>query len=173
MTALRFRAAYRETSLHDAMVLDCGGCGGLFLPKHVVMELSRPDGKDLRLAFPRRQRVAETEVRYLVCPVCAGRMNRTQFVKSSGVIVDVCKEDGIWFDAGEVNAVIELVESGGLERAERLKAAEQAAEIAKLQAQWRAEREAGERATWSGRQHVHLTDGERALFGKLAGLFEW
>ena len=41
-------------------------------------------------------------------------MNRTVFGKSSGVIVDVCKDHGTWFDARELTASIAFVERGGL-----------------------------------------------------------
>ena len=110
------------TQFHDATVLDCTGCRGLYLPRHVIDALTRPDGKALRLAFPHREREPEPiQVRYLKCPTCDGVMNRQNFGEVSGVVVDVCSDHGIWFDAGEVNAVIDFVEKGGLEMAERRK----------------------------------------------------
>jgi Zn-finger nucleic acid-binding protein len=44
-------------------------------------------------------------------------MNRQVFARISGVIVDVCKDHGVWFDTGELEAVIEFIEAGGLEAA--------------------------------------------------------
>jgi Zn-finger nucleic acid-binding protein len=46
-------------------------------------------------------------------------MNRVNFGKRSGVIVDVCKGHGTWFDAGELTRAIEFVARGGLEETER------------------------------------------------------
>jgi Zn-finger nucleic acid-binding protein len=43
-------------------------------------------------------------------------MNRVNFGRVSGVIVDVCKMHGTWFDAGELTAVFAFAANGGLER---------------------------------------------------------
>ena len=43
-------------------------------------------------------------------------MNRVNFGKVSGVIVDVCKLHGTWFDAGELTRVVAFAAGGGLER---------------------------------------------------------
>jgi Zn-finger nucleic acid-binding protein len=44
-------------------------------------------------------------------------MNRQIFGRISGVIVDTCKPHGVWFDAGELSAIIDFVERGGLAEA--------------------------------------------------------
>jgi Zn-finger nucleic acid-binding protein len=44
-------------------------------------------------------------------------MNRVNFGKRSGVIVDACAQHGTWFDADELRRVVEFVRDGGLERA--------------------------------------------------------
>jgi Zn-finger nucleic acid-binding protein len=80
----------------------------------------------LGVALPVRPRHRETAVRYLRCPRCSTQMNRTVFGRSSGVVVDVCKSDGIWFDAGELSAVLAFIEGGGLERARQRELAERA-----------------------------------------------
>ena len=41
----------------------------------------------------------------------------TERASGSGVIVDVCRADGMFFDAGELPAIIDFVMQGGLERA--------------------------------------------------------
>jgi len=56
-------------------------------------------------------------IRYVPCPSCGQLMNRSNFARSSGVIIDLCKEHGVWFDAGELPKIIEFIESGGLARA--------------------------------------------------------
>ena len=43
-------------------------------------------------------------------------MNRVNFGKVSGVIVDVCKAHGTWFDPGELTRVVAFAAAGGLER---------------------------------------------------------
>jgi Zn-finger nucleic acid-binding protein len=54
---------------------------------------------------------------YVPCPECARLMNRFNFAHVSGVIVDVCKGHGIWFDAEELRQIVEFIRGGGLVRA--------------------------------------------------------
>ena len=44
-------------------------------------------------------------------------MNRINFARCSGVIVDVCKGHGTWFDRDELRTIVEFVRGGGLELA--------------------------------------------------------
>jgi Zn-finger nucleic acid-binding protein len=163
-----------DASMQVALVLDCGGCGGVFVPSGVIEALTKPENERLRLAFPKRERADESaEVRYLKCPVCERLMNRVDFVKGSGIIVDVCKDDGIWFDAGEVNAMIELVESGGLAAAKQRAVAERNAENDRLRRAWRRERQDGIAATWSGRRAMIPSSSEEQLIGTFAGWLRW
>ncbi len=61
----------------------------------------------------------EMQVSYLPCPVCTNRMNRAIFGRKSGVVIDVCKMHGSWFDVRELTGCIAFIEQGGLERAEK------------------------------------------------------
>jgi Zn-finger nucleic acid-binding protein len=44
-------------------------------------------------------------------------MNRSNFGMRSGVIIDVCRGHGTWFDRDELRRVIEFIRSGGLDLA--------------------------------------------------------
>jgi Zn-finger nucleic acid-binding protein len=55
------------------------------------------------------------KVRYVPCPECNQLMNRVNFAHCSGVVVDVCKGHGTWFDRDELQQIVEFVGSGGLE----------------------------------------------------------
>jgi Zn-finger nucleic acid-binding protein len=44
-------------------------------------------------------------------------MNRINFARCSGVIVDVCKGHGTWFDREELSRIVEFIRDGGLEAA--------------------------------------------------------
>ncbi len=57
----------------------------------------------------------ETTIRYIPCPHCAQLMNRINFARCSGVIVDICKAHGIWFDRDELSRIIQFVREGGLD----------------------------------------------------------
>jgi Zn-finger nucleic acid-binding protein len=56
-------------------------------------------------------------VRYRPCPQCSKLMNRSNFGHRSGVLIDVCKGHGTWFERGELARVLAFIEDGGLERA--------------------------------------------------------
>ena len=55
------------------------------------------------------------KVRYIPCPQCGQLMNRMNFAHCSGVIVDVCRGHGTWFDRDELREIIEFIRRGGLE----------------------------------------------------------
>jgi len=57
------------------------------------------------------------KVNYVPCPDCRQLMNRSNFARSSGVIIDLCKQHGVWFDAEELPRIIEFVRQGGLDHA--------------------------------------------------------
>ncbi len=105
-------------------VTECERCGGLFVEaepltrmvsEHRPKDRARPPKTSIR----RPELPAEAEVRYLPCPSCNVRMNRAVFGKSSGVVVDVCKMHGTWFDARELTASLAFVEMGGIELVEK------------------------------------------------------
>jgi Zn-finger nucleic acid-binding protein len=57
--------------------------------------------------------------RYRHCPVCKSMMQRRHYAKGSGVIIDLCRHDGVWFDADELHRILLWVRSGGLQRAQQ------------------------------------------------------
>ena len=54
-----------------------------------------------------------TNVVYIKCPVCSDFMNRVNFGTKSGVIVDICKDHGIWLNAGKLRHLFEWKKAGG------------------------------------------------------------
>ena len=57
------------------------------------------------------------KITYVPCPDCGQLMNRSNFASSSGVIIDLCKQHGVWLDADELPKIIEFINSGGMARA--------------------------------------------------------
>ena len=55
----------------------------------------------------------EDIVTYKKCPVCSKLMNRVNFGARSGVVVDTCKDHGIWLDGGELRRLMEWRKAGG------------------------------------------------------------
>lgn len=58
-----------------------------------------------------------TKINYVPCPDCGQLMNRNNFARASGVIVDICKHHGVWFDADELPSILDFIQKGGMERA--------------------------------------------------------
>jgi Zn-finger nucleic acid-binding protein len=117
-------------------VEECDGCGGLFLTPGMLDRVvrCRDQSTGLRLALPQPKPFLEQEVRYLLCPACDKLMNRQAFGRISGVVVDVCRSHGVWFDAGELTQVMQFVERGGLERAREREAEERSEQVRSLRA---------------------------------------
>ena len=55
----------------------------------------------------------EYRLSYIDCPVCKKLMNRINFGSGSGVIVDKCREHGLWLDGGELRQILEWTKAGG------------------------------------------------------------
>ena len=52
--------------------------------------------------------------RYRPCAVCGQLMVRQNFGHHSGVMIDRCKQHGLWFDADELPRILDWVRHGGL-----------------------------------------------------------
>jgi Zn-finger nucleic acid-binding protein len=96
-------------------VHECPRCGGLFVRREALAEILAAAEISGPMQVPPKPSVL-AEVQYLPCPMCHSSMNRLNFGKLSGVIVDVCKKHGTWFDAGELTRVVAFVAAGGLVR---------------------------------------------------------
>ena len=106
----------------DKIVLkECERCGGIWSDAETFEKVCLDhDERSAALAyFGERPRVPDSKIpiRYVACPECKQLMNRSNFARVSGVIVDLCKEHGVWFDAGELPKIVEFIEGGGLARA--------------------------------------------------------
>jgi hypothetical protein len=63
-------------------------------------------------------------VRYRPCLRCGKMMNRVNFGRISGAVVDVCRGHGTFLDAGELHQIVSFIQQGGLERVRQLEIAQ-------------------------------------------------
>ena len=101
-------------------VLECEQCLGLWLdvPSFEKICADREQQSAVLGAAshaPTSATRQTSKVNYVPCPECALLMNRVNFARCSGVIVDVCKGHGIWFDREELSRIVEFIRGGGLE----------------------------------------------------------
>jgi Zn-finger nucleic acid-binding protein len=109
---------------------------------------------------------------YIKCPVCQVVMNRKLFAAGSGVVVDICRDHGAFFDTGELPRIIEYVMQGGLEKAARKEIDEQRAQAQREMHAARAAAAASAQMPamgWSSHRHRH--DAGHALVDLLSALF--
>ncbi len=63
-------------------------------------------------------------VKYIKCPVCLKLMNRRSYGARAGVIVDECRDHGVWLDGGELGQLFKWMKAGGRELDQQRKIAE-------------------------------------------------
>ncbi len=109
------------------VLFDCSSCGGQFVEHALLRELlERCARTAVADSTPKLPRKPDPRTNYIPCPECASLMNRKNFGVTSGVVVDVCKKHGTWFDDGELPRVLAFVADGGLERSRQREADEAA-----------------------------------------------
>jgi Zn-finger nucleic acid-binding protein/ribosomal protein L40E len=117
----------------DVAVLECRRCGGFWLGAHVLEELIEKASQgvevgDFRLRGPVPTAPGEPCQQlgplYRKCPVCAKLMHRDNYAHRSGVIIDVCKDHGVWFDVDELARILDWVRSGAKAEVDRRDATE-------------------------------------------------
>ena len=105
-----------------APMRECTRCEGLWLDA-IVFQLicanREQQSQVLGEAWPavahQADLVHEEKVRYIPCPHCGQLMNRINFANCSGVVVDVCKAHGTWFDRDELRQIVQFIRGGGME----------------------------------------------------------
>lgn len=123
---LKFR---QMEALH---VDECGMCGGLWTPIEsfeAIVEMKQ-DAHTVAKGFLGSKRKgrrmfelsSKEQVKYIPCPVCSEMMNRRNFGQTSGVIIDSCREHGVWLDNQELARIVKYLEEGGAEMATRYQA---------------------------------------------------
>lgn len=98
----------------------CSECLGLFFdPNKLEVLLDKSVSRVFHVDFRQLEninkmnRCQDYPVSYIKCPVCRKLMNRINFGTQSGVIVDRCREHGVWLDGGELRQLMEWMKAGG------------------------------------------------------------
>ena len=131
------RIAMLRGKLRDILLHECGKCYGLWLGTAAFEQVSRNAERQaaaLGSAQPIGGPSALGPVRYVRCPQCNDLMHRLNFARCSGVIVDVCRAHGTWFDANELHRIVHFIRAGGLDRCRDREKSELAEERRRLQA---------------------------------------
>jgi Zn-finger nucleic acid-binding protein len=106
-------------------LLECSGCAGLWLGPEIFPHVIRRAEEmiaDIEAHNPGARPTASIgsqTVSYRPCPVCKLLMNRSQYGKYSRVVIDTCRQHGVWLDEGELNQILEWVRGGGLDQSRK------------------------------------------------------
>ncbi len=118
----RCKTELRIANVGDTKVLECARCLGLWLTTPAFEKICADREQDSAIlgsasltTFDRS--VPETKVSYIPCPECRQLMNRANFARCSGVIIDLCKQHGAWFDRDELSRIVSFIRAGGLDMA--------------------------------------------------------
>ena len=120
----RCRADMSAVAIGTTMLRECHECNGLWVETSALEKICADREQQaavLGTASPAPNHEVHPDtrnkVRYVPCPNCSQLMNRINFARCSGVVIDVCKGHGTWFDAEELRQIIEFIRAGGLESA--------------------------------------------------------
>jgi hypothetical protein len=98
-------------------------------------------------------------------------MNRHNFARFSGVIIEVCTPHGLWFDRDQLSAALRFVMAGGLELAKHREIQELDQEIERKRSDAALAAMPGAVHTDGAFQGLDYTAFGNALLGALSHLF--
>lgn len=129
----------RAVRVGTTSFFECSSCAGSWLTADAFSQLclSREERGAMAAAVSgagaQPVRTVGGAVRYVACPICKKTMNRQNFGRRSGVVIDVCKGHGVWFEQRELQSVLAFIDGGGMELARREEQERQAEERQKLE----------------------------------------
>ncbi len=116
----RCKKKLRLMEVEDIAVSECERCDGVWSNVETFEVICANNEKQAAVLAKIDKvsgNVKPKKIQYVPCPECKELMNRNNFARSSGVIVDICKNHGIWFDAEELPRIIAFIRKGGLDYA--------------------------------------------------------
>jgi Zn-finger nucleic acid-binding protein len=108
-------------------LLECASCDGTWIEAEAFERLCAQREQQAAIAQKRpdarkagtRPTNASDRIRYRPCPKCGKMMNRQNFGRFSGAIVDTCSGHGTFLDRGELHQVVRFILDGGFDRLRR------------------------------------------------------
>src|SRR4030066_1186947 len=97
----------------------CPDCGGLWLDRGKFRLATRESDvyrEESLLINEYVKKPPRDTFTYIPCVRCGKVMNRNNFARISGVILDECGNHGVWLDAGELEKIRHFIADGGLEK---------------------------------------------------------
>lgn len=170
---------------------ECPRCSGLFLKREAFEAVTKDADTraKVRLAEPATEAQPAPQassakltkgasgafpaVRYRPCPSCARLMNRSNYGGGSGIVLDACRDHGLWFDRGELAAIVAFLEKGGWDRIREREREKLSEEVRSLESRRAFSNSVGmPTSDWDRQQQgLRVLGGIVDLAGSLAGWF--
>jgi Zn-finger nucleic acid-binding protein len=110
-----------DVQIGDTGLMECEKCHAMWVDtatfEHICGDRDTQAAVLGQYGTPPPPAVTAPEVRYRRCVACGTMMNRLNFGRVSGTVIDVCKGHGVFLDAGELHQIVVFLQSGGLDRA--------------------------------------------------------
>lgn len=128
--------ALQRVGVGKTTLLECEACDGTWVDAEAFEALCADADAQAAVLhrYAERREVPAAEVKYRRCVRCGTIMNRVNFGRLSGAVVDVCKGHGTFLDAGELRHIVAFIQGGGLARARANQIEELRLERARLSA---------------------------------------
>ncbi|MGH0036194.1 MAG: zf-TFIIB domain-containing protein [Myxococcota bacterium] len=162
-------------------LFECAECSGLWVPENHFDDLveraaqrHREGGGVGQASRPRVEGAnpAAQSVQYRRCPDCNQFMQRSNFRKTSGVIIDRCRLHGTWLDADELERIAGYLLTGGRPRATAFLKAQEAQDEAEYQSARRHKIAAQHSGGFLGEPSTSSGGGALSLLGLLSDLLD-
>ena len=113
------RSELQRMDVGSTPLLECASCDGVWVDADVFERLcaQRESQAAVLQRLSTRTNEKTAAVKYRPCLRCGTMMNRVNFGKLSGAVIDVCRGHGTFLDAGELHQIMAFIQGGGLERA--------------------------------------------------------
>ena len=114
------RCVLEENEYRGSMIDICPQCKGLWLDTDEFRFHTSERDTFSDESIPRKyhKQPLPNQRGYKKCVRCDGLMARKNFRKISGVLIDICRDHGVWLDAGELEQIRSFIANGGLNKSQ-------------------------------------------------------
>ncbi len=115
----RCQTQLNAVALGNTNVHECAACAGLWIGVEAFNTICADREKQSAVIgiapSPISAELVIEEIHYIACPICKEMMNRMNFANRSGIILDICRPHGVWFDRDELRRIVAFIRNGGLD----------------------------------------------------------
>jgi Zn-finger nucleic acid-binding protein len=115
------RGTMRDVRIGVTRMLECAACHGQWVDGATFEQICADREAQAAAALHQSPAASRPQVaapvRYRKCVACGKMMNRVNFGRLSGTVIDICRGHGTFLDAGELHAIVTFITEGGLDRA--------------------------------------------------------